>query len=540
MSKLTSSLLLSLSALSFSSLASVHVTEGLNSRHFDFSVDAIKFKSKLIEGETFQEASLVGVNGYTGIKYEIGSPEVPVIRLLVKANSASDILINTKAVTNLKAYQLKGDLKPVMASVPKIAGATYNVVKNFNFKSSQAYPSANFEIAEAGSINSQKQFLVTLFPVQFTGSSNSLAVTKAFSVDVKVNSKADAIKGAEGLVFVVGAKFKNSASLANYKSVKTAQGFNVYTIDLPAKSPAEQTRLKIKALYSTKKDLKYAIIVGDASDVPGKQSKVINGLTDHYFSAIDTDNYDKDINGPDISVGRIAVADEAQLATVLKKYTRYIKGDFSSRSWLSNISWLATNDRWELAEGTHNYVIDSYTKNLGYSGSFPNDQELGGDKLYAITYSAGNTEVMSNITKGRSIIDYSGHGANTFWDAPRVEQSDVKSLTSETSSLPFVISNACVTADYRVDESFAETWQRHEWGAIMYYGSMDSSYWDEDDILERRMFDGIFKEGKANFGDITNFAMSEVWKQYGGANRSVYYWETYHMFGDPSVVLRLK
>ena len=209
-------------------------------------------------------------------------------------------------------------------------------------------------------------------------------------------------------------------------------------------------------------------------------------------------------------------------------------------NWLANVSFLATNDRWELAEGTHNYVIDTYTKKLGYTGTFPSVGEAGGDKLYAITNNAGNKEVMSNITKGRSIINYSGHGATTYWDAPRVEQSDVKSLTSATSSLPFVISNACVTGDYRVHDSFAETWQKQEWGAVMYYGSMDSTYWDEDDILERRMFDGIFTAGKLTFGDITTNGMSEVWKQYGGAGRSSYYWETYHMFGDPSIALRLK
>ena len=69
---------------------------------------------------------------------------------------------------------------------------------------------------------------------------------------------------------------------------------------------------------------------------------------------------------------------------------------------------------------------------------------------------------------------------------------------------------------------------------------MDSSYWDEDDILERRMFDGVFTLNKQNFGEITQFALSEVWKYYGGANRSTYYWETYHVFGDPSINLRLK
>jgi hypothetical protein len=68
---------------------------------------------------------------------------------------------------------------------------------------------------------------------------------------------------------------------------------------------------------------------------------------------------------------------------------------------------------------------------------------------------------------------------------------------------------------------------------------MDSSYWDEDDILERRMFDGIFTQKKLNFGEITDHALSEVWKHYGGKNRSAYYWETYHVFGDPSINLRI-
>ena len=74
----------------------------------------------------------------------------------------------------------------------------------------------------------------------------------------------------------------------------------------------------------------------------------------------------------------------------------------------------------------------------------------------------------------------------------------------------------------------------------MYWGSMDSTYWDEDDVLERRMFDGIFTGGKTTFGAITEFALREVAKQYGGSGRSDYYFETYHMFGDPSITLRIQ
>ena len=540
MNKVSASLVLAFSMMSFSAFSSIKMSEGKNFRHFDFSVDSLKLQPKIIEGETFQEANLVGVDGYKGIKYDIGSPEIPVIRFFVFADKESDITITSKQLSHFKPYSLTYSLKPVMASVAKVPGATFKITQNQNYKSREAYPRVNFEISAAGSINHHKQYMITLYPVQFSSFTNSLQITKDFSVDVKSNESLKSTKAANGLVFVVGAKFKNSPSLHDYMEIKKSQGFNIYTIDLPKKSSADQTRAKIQEVYKSQKDLAFAIIIGDASDVPGRSSTVIKGLTDHYFSAIDTAKYEDDINGPDISVGRIAVSDETSLAIVLRKYTRYIKGDFSSKNWLSNVSFLATDDQWQLAEGTHNYVIDSYTAKLGYTGSFPKETEAGGDKLYAITYSAHTDDVMTNISKGRAIINYSGHGANTYWDAPRVTQGDVRSLTSATSSLPFVISNACITGDYRVDESFAETWQRHEWGAVMYYGSMDSTYWDEDDILERRMFDGIFIDKKSNFGDITNNAMSGVWKQYGGANRSVYYWETYHMFGDPSINLRLK
>jgi subtilisin-like proprotein convertase family protein len=104
--------------------------------------------------------------------------------------------------------------------------------------------------------------------------------------------------------------------------------------------------------------------------------------------------------------------------------------------------------------------------------------------------------------------------------------------------LPFVIGNACLTGDFRVGESFGETWQRAPAGAITYWGSMDSTYWDEDDLLERAMFDGIYRDGRLAFGDITNYALGQIWAHYAGEGRSKYYWETYVTYGDPSLDLR--
>src|SRR5690606_23418005 len=125
---------------------------------------------------------------------------------------------------------------------------------------------------------------------------------------------------------------------------------------------------------------------------------------------------------PDIGVGRVSVQTEEQLATVLAKYTRYVEGAFTDNAWLNGVSFLATNDRYTVAEGSHNYVIDTYTKNQGYVGVFPNANELGGDKLYAITHRVSNQRANEVIAMGRTIINYSGHGATTYWDSPGVTQ----------------------------------------------------------------------------------------------------------------------
>jgi hypothetical protein len=183
----------------------------------------------------------------------------------------------------------------------------------------------------------------------------------------------------------------------------------------------------------------------------------------------------------------------------------------------------------EVAEGTHNYVIDTYTRGLGFKGVFPRSPNAGGDMLYAITHKATAEDTVNTIRQGRTLIQYSGHGANTYWDAPRVTQEDVRSI--ESDALPFVVSNACITGDFRVDESFAETWQRHPKGAIVFWGSMDNTYWDEDDILERRQADGMYRDGLKS-------ALSQMWAHYGGQGKSKYYWETYTIFGDPSLEYR--
>lgn len=502
---------------------------------YRFSIDDVQFEKSILNGRTFQRATLLGVKDYEGIEYEVGAPEIPVIRFFadgaVKVRVSESIRSGT-----LEAGQRLRPNQPSHEKAPhKDPAFTFNTAA-YESRSLDSFEA--WTIEDAGSINGVPRKLVTLRPFAYNGSNGSWSLTRGFSVTVAKPSTARDSVRREIFAMIVGAKFKNAPAVLDYAALKARLGYEVEMIDVVAGDTAETIRTKLKSIYArTDVKLSHALIVGDYEDVPSKAASNISGVTDHYYRAIDTADYASDINGPDIGVGRITAADVAQMSKVFTKLTRYTEGRFGAQRWLDSVAFLATDDRWEVAEGTHNYAIQTYTAPRSYTGVFPNANQAGGDQLYAITHHVSNAKVVETMGLGRTIINYSGHGSTTSWAGPTVTQANVRSLR-DPDAMPFVISNACITGDFRIAESFGETWIRHEFGAIAFWGSMDSSYWDEDDILERRMYDSIFRDGRLTFSDHTNAALSEVWRYYGGANRSKYYWETYVLFGDPSLDLR--
>ena len=97
-------------------------------------------------------------------------------------------------------------------------------------------------------------------------------------------------------------------------------------------------------------NLKYVLLIGDDDDLPGQKARYIMGSTDHYYRSIDTSDYYTDINGPDLGVGRISAKNNRQLDAIFKKLTKYQIGEFSDENWLDHISFIATDDRYKVAE----------------------------------------------------------------------------------------------------------------------------------------------------------------------------------------------
>ncbi|HZY26466.1 MAG TPA: C25 family cysteine peptidase, partial [Bacteroidales bacterium] len=161
------------------------------------------------------------------------------------------------------------------------------------------------------------------------------------------------------------------------------------------------------------------------------------------------------------------------------------------------------------------------------------------------------------INKGVSFINYTGHGDESGWLNVNIKTSDIQSFENK-NMYPFIISNACRTAQFDLSNGFGtKMLTTFEKGAVGYIGCSNDSYWDEDFTWAvgpgmisgdptypgtglgayDRLFhthgespsDWYFTMGQINYaGNMAVSASTSKIKKY--------YWETYNLIGDPSVI----
>lgn len=326
-----------------------------------------------------------------------------------------------------------------------------------------------------------------------------------------------------------------AGALAPLVTLRENRGYEV-TLTRKSEILGGNTAAGIKAYIQTAYDTwslppSYVLLVGDTNTIPTWTGTEIGTSTDLYYATMDgaSDWH------PDIGRGRFPVRSVAQTTYMVDKLLFY--ADLTGQeTWLKSASFPATCDNYTVAEGTHNYVINNYTAPGGWIGTFPENPQPGGDKLFCVTYGANHQDLVDQFSLGRWAIIYSGHGSYDGWEMSFVPQ-DIRNLPAN-SMYPFVASHACLTGDYGQTEVFGETWVlQPNKGALVYWGSSTYSYWDEDDRLEKAAFDELFRDTHphADVTAMTYAGLAGVEHDYPASAR--YYWETYNILGDPSVHL---
>jgi len=290
----------------------------------------------------------------------------------------------------------------------------------------------------------------------------------------------------------------------------------------------------------------YLLIIGDVNRVPYYGT---GNVTDMYYAEFDG-------NGdyiPEMHVGRLPVADTSELKSILGKIIQYEKFLFSpTNKFYTGAIAAAGSDAGYATymNGQLKYLVSNYLaaqSNIKESHFY-----------YPSALDTEKDSIIKLINKGTSFINYTGHGLENEWLHLKINVADT-ALLKNKDMYPLIISNACRTAAFSTKYSLGNRMVLSaNKGAIGFIGCSNDSYWDEDYYWSvgtigtitadptyagtgLGAFDRLFHTHSESPSD-WYYTLGQI--NYAGnlsvsastSARKKYYWETYNVIGDPSLI----
>jgi len=489
---------------------------------------------------------------------EIGSPMLPVIRELFLAPHGAEVSVSIQAglplVIDAQTLGFDFQVMPHQAPVPKIKGAFANAPFAYNqtvYRTAGQLPLQQATVQELGMARGQRLMLLEVSPLVYNATASRLSFTPRMSVQIDFHGgdttksalrplpglldnvlnpdlsghRHDALRGTGNYLVIVAQALASHAKMTEFVNAKNAQGFTVNTYSVPAGTSNSVIKAYISSLWGGASSPDYILLVGDSDTIPGW----IGGgdgtpYTDLPYACMDAG----DDWTPDIAIGRFPADDGAELTVLVDKTLSFDNSVFADVEYTTRACFMASVDNYTVSEGTHNYVVSNHMD--------PND--IASEKLYQVTYGATTQDVRNAFNSGKLYGVYSGHGAETYWaDGPVFYQSDVNALTNY-QMYSWVLSFSCITGTFNIDECFMETWVLAEdKGAVAAWGSSVNSYWTEDDVLEKRLFDVLWDDDVRELGPLYNATKIVYAGEMGTGSFTRRYFEMYNHMGDPALFI---
>ena len=342
---------------------------------------------------------------------------------------------------------------------------------------------------------------------------------------------------------------------------KTRKGFKViegYTNDPNVGNTPISIHTFLKDLYDNPSDgisPTYLLIVGDDDQVPSFDGNTGNHLSDMYYCEYDGggDFY------PEMYFGRFSATNSGQVEAQVNKTIKHERYLFSDPSFLDDMVLVAGVDASmapTYGNGQINYATDNYF-NIS-NGLNTHTYLYGTGSPITSDQSAASAAIISDISDGVCFANYTAHCGSFGWADPAFETSDIPYLQND-DKFGVLIGNCCQSNKFDVQECFGEAILRvNNKGAVAYIGGSNNTYWDEDywwavgngttpppanplySQTGLGVYDCLMHENGEQQNDwfITtgqishagNLAVTEA----GGSEQ--YYWEIYHVMGDPSLM----
>ena len=371
---------------------------------------------------------------------------------------------------------------------------------------------------------------------------------------------------------------KFESTLTPFVNWKIEMGFDVW-VSYTDQPEVGNTTASIKAylqdIYESENRADFLLLVGDTDEIPAFQTKLsadsefflVTGtgsfhVTDFYYAEYTGDNL------PDVFYGRLSANTPIELRNQIEKIIVMEQLAMDSTGFLRNSLLIAGPEEASLSRSR----ILNATVNYAQNYYFNLTNHIHATVLFSPNSGNEAPLIRSKINEGVGFVNYTGHGNWDMWERgyqnALISINDIRNFTN-VNKYPVVISNACLTNKFDEPVCFGEALVRAERrGAVAHIGASNNTFFVEDfqwsvgssnintsnfnpnDVTPQNSGPGVFDrmfsknetERAKTLGEIMFFGNMAVqlgnvtYADIGDISEDTkkYYWEIYHILGDPS------
>ena len=536
------------------------------------------------------------VSGY-GEDAKRGTPELPVLEELINipfgSNISVKILNKEEQIISLSDYGINHPVFPYQPSLSKSENAAdAPFYFNQDYYNYDGFYNMNLiETEFLGKMRGQQLARLSVAPFSYNPIANELKVVTKLEVKVifkdidfeghKINRQKYYSPEFEHLFnncinylplqdkdiittypvkYVIIADPAFQAAIQPLVDWKTRKGFMVvegYTNDPNVGNTTSSIHAFIKNMYDNATTSNpaptYLLIIGDDGQVPSFSGNSGSHLSDMYYCEFDGggDFY------PEMYYGRFSATNVGEVETQVNKTLTHEKFTFPDPSFLDEVVLVAGVDASMAStygNGQINYGTDYYF-NVAH-GLIPHTYLYGSGSPITSDQSGASAAIIADVSAGVGFANYTAHCGPAGWSDPSFEISDISGLQNY-DQYGVMVGNCCQSNKFDVAECFGEAILRaSNKGAVGYIGGSNNTYWNEDywwavgngSISANptyagtglALYDCLMHENGEQQADwfITTGQMIHAGNlavtQAGGSEQ--YYWEIYHIMGDPSLM----
>ncbi len=528
-----------------------------------------------------------------GYSMNIGEPRVPVMKKIVEVplDASFQITIISESVTeyNLSDYGIQHKLMPTQAPLSKGIDNPEDVSFDYNAGTYQIndYLYTNrIKIIPLGIMRGVRLARLEIYPVQYNPVQNKIKVFSDIQFNIEFiggdvqktvkmkqdlfspffennfsqvvnfkNELTDELIMDEPVTYVIVSSPMFESTLQPFIQWKTKKGFKViegYTNNPSVGTTTTSIKSYLQNLYNTPpagyNSPSFVLFVGDIAQIPVFSGTAGSHYTDLYYCEYTGDLF------PEVYYGRFSAESIAELQPQIDKTLEYEQYLMPDPTYLDEVVMVAGADatygplhgNGQINYGTTNYFNASHGL-LSHTYLQPEPSGAG--------YSAS---IKANVSNGVGYANYTAHCSSSGWADPSFVISDITALAN-AHQYPLMVGNCCLSNKFDVNDCFGEKMlQAVDKGALGYVGGSNNTYWDEDywwgvgyraTVVVNPVYNasnlGAYDRTFHDHGEATahwyitqgqmpsagNLAVSQ-----SGSSLTTYYWEIYHLMGDPSLM----